>query len=282
MSTTGPQTSDTTPSPGVRPAPSRPGGGKDERRGMLPPRRTWLWFVVAMIVNYFIVRMLTPGGEPSVTVPYTLFKEEVTKGNVQAIYSRGDTIKGRFKTAVTYPPATTRSAAPKGESQPNAARSAPARPAPTTALTFETTLPTFVDPGFEKSLIDHHVEISAKPIEEESNRLISLLVGFGPALLLIGLYVWMFRRAQQGGGFGGGLMGIGKSKARRYDKQTQTKVTFDDVAGIDEAENELVEIVDFLKDPKKYTRLGGTAPKGVLLVGAPGTGKNSPREGGGR
>ena len=70
---------------------------------------------------------------------------------------------------------------------------------------------------------------------------------------------------------GGGLMGIGKSKARRYDQEADTKVTFDDVAGIDEAENELVEIVDFLKDPKKYTRLGGTVPKGVLLVGAPGT-----------
>ena len=68
-------------------------------------------------------------------------------------------------------------------------------------------------------------------------------------------------------------MGIGKSKARRYDQETDTKVTFDDVAGIEEAENELVEIVDFLKDPEKYTRLGGTAPKGVLLVGAPGTGK---------
>ena len=84
----------------------------------------------------------------------------------------------------------------------------------------------------------------------------------------------MFRRAaQQGGGLGGGLMGIGRSRARRYDQEQDTKVTFDDVAGIDEAENELVEIVDFLRDPKKYTRLGGTAPKGVLLVGAPGTGK---------
>jgi cell division protease FtsH len=69
------------------------------------------------------------------------------------------------------------------------------------------------------------------------------------------------------------MMGIGKSKARRYDQEKETKVKFDDVAGIDEAENELVEIVDFLKDTKKYTRLGGTAPKGVLLVGAPGTGK---------
>jgi cell division protease FtsH len=71
----------------------------------------------------------------------------------------------------------------------------------------------------------------------------------------------------------GGFMGFGQSKARRYDMETDTKVTFDDVAGIDEAESELVEIVDFLKEPGKYTRLGGTAPKGVLLVGAPGTGK---------
>src|SRR6202165_2998021 len=83
----------------------------------------------------------------------------------------------------------------------------------------------------------------------------------------------MFRRAARQGGGIGGLMGIGKSKARRYDQETDTRVTFEDVAGIDEAENELVEIVDFLKDPAKYTRLGGSAPKGVLLIGAPGTGK---------
>src|SRR5690554_7828860 len=75
------------------------------------------------------------------------------------------------------------------------------------------------------------------------------------------------------GGMGGNFMGMGSSKARRFDKEKDGKVTFDDVAGIDEAEAELVEIVDFLKNPEKYTRLGGTAPKGVLLVGAPGTGK---------
>jgi cell division protease FtsH len=131
-----------------------------------------------------------------------------------------------------------------------------------------------VDPGLETFLIANKVEISAKPIEEGRGLWTTLLFGFGPALLFILFYVWMFRRAGQGGGLmGGGLMGIGKSKARRYDQETDTKVTFNDVAGIDEAENELVEIVDFLRDPKKYTRLGGTAPKGVLLVGAPGTGK---------
>ncbi|MGH2628868.1 MAG: AAA family ATPase, partial [Anaerolineales bacterium] len=171
----------------------------------------------------------------------------------------GETIKGRFAAPVTYPPVDTQRAAAGAE--------------PSTATTFTTTLPAFVDPGLEAFLIEHQVEISAKPIQESGSPWVTLLFGFGPALLIIGFYVWMFRRAAQGGGMGGGLMGIGKSRARRYDQEKDTKVTFDDVAGIDEAENELVEIVDFLRDPPKYTRLGGTAPKGVLLVGAPGTGK---------
>src|SRR5690349_14723721 len=265
MSMTRQNKNDSAASSRVRPSQAGPAG-------KLPPRRTWLWFVVAIIVNYFLMRLLLPGGESSLTIPYTVFKDEVSKGNVEAIYARGDTIKGRFKTPVTYPPASTTSAQ-KGESQGGNERRATPAPAPKTARTFETTLPTFVDPGFERFLIDHHVEISAKPIEEGGSSWATLLFGFGPALLFIGFYVWMFKRAQQGGGLGGGLMGIGKSKARRYDNETQTGVTFEDVAGIDEAENELVEIVDFLKDPKKYTRLGGTAPKGVLLVGAPGTGK---------
>ena len=146
-----------------------------------------------------------------------------------------------------------------------------ARPKPTT--TFTTTLPAFVDPGLEAFLIEHKVEISAEPIQRGNSPLATLIFGFAPALLLIGFMFGCFDVAGQQGGGMGGLMGIGRSKARRYDQERETKVSFDDVAGIDEAENELVEIVDFLKDPAKYTRLGGTAPKGVLLVGAPGTGK---------
>jgi cell division protease FtsH len=238
----------------------------------MPPRKTWLWFVLVLVANFFLVRLLMPGAEAPVPVPYTLFREEVSKGNVQAIHSQGDTITGRFKASVMYPPAGDRSAAPKGGPQTTGERRAVPREEPRAVTSFTTTLPSFVDPGLEAFLIDHKVEIMAKPIQE-GNAWTTLLFGFGPALLFIGFYVWMFRRAQQGGGIGGGLMGIGKSKARRYDQEKDTKVTFDDVAGIDEAENELVEIVDFLKDPPKYTRLGGTAPKGVLLVGAPGTGK---------
>jgi cell division protease FtsH len=226
------------------------------------------------------MRFLMPSPEAPVTVPYTVFKEEVSKGNVDAIYAQGETITGRFKAAITYPPATGSSAAPSGDSQTAGKNSAaPAeRPAarrelPKTASNFTTTLPSFVDPGLESFLINHHVEISAKPIEEGGGPLSTILFGFGPALLFIGFYVWMFRRAAQQGGGIGGIMGIGRSKARRYDQEKDAKVTFNDVAGIDEAENELVEIVEFLRDPQKYTRLGGSAPKGVLLVGAPGTGK---------
>jgi cell division protease FtsH len=240
----------------------------------MPPGKTWLWFALILLVNFLLGRLLAPGPDAPVTVPYTLFKEEVAKRNVQAIYSRGESITGRFKAPVTYTPASEENAAPKGEPQTMSKLGAALQKVPKPVSSFRTTLPSFVDPGLEAFLIDHRVEISAKPVHEERGPLATLLYNFGPGLLFIGFYIWMFRRAaQQGGGLGGGIFGMGKSKARRYDLEQGPKVTFNDVAGIDEAENELVEIVDFLKDPKKYTRLGGTAPKGVLLVGAPGTGK---------
>jgi cell division protease FtsH len=250
--------------------PNTPAGGSAPR---IPPGRVWLWFALALLLNFMLARYFVPGGEAPLTVPYTFFKEEVSHGNVKAIYSRGETLTGLFAKPVTYPPAEDEGAKAPLTKAPTV-RGAPRRGPPRTGTTFETTLPAFVGPGLEQFLIDNGVEISAEPIAQGSSPLATFLLGFGPALLLIGFYVWLFRRAgQQGGGLGGGLLGIGKSRARRYDQETEQKVTFNDVAGIDEAENELVEIVDFLKDPPKYTRLGGTAPKGVLLVGAPGTGK---------
>ena len=237
----------------------------------LPPRRAWLIFVVLLFINYLVMRTLFPGAGEPITVPYTIFKDQVAKQNVAAIYSRGTSIEGRFKSAFTWPP----------QGEPNPAALTPNKTTPLkteqprTAELFTTELPAFVDPGLETFMIDHKVEISAVPIREGSGWS-TLLFGFGPAILLIAFYVWMYRRATQGGGGGmglGGIMGIGKSKARRYDQTSDTKITFNDVAGIDEAKNELVEIVDFLKSPEKYTKLGGTVPKGVLLIGSPGTGK---------
>jgi cell division protease FtsH len=264
--------SDTAPPRRTPLAPTGPGGGKATWLPKMPPGRTWLWLALVLAANFWLARMLMPGPEAPVTIPYTLFREEVAKGNVQAIYSRGNTLTGRLKTAVTYPLPGQTTVPPQG--QPPAARGAPSREAPRPVISFATTLPSFVGPGLEALLIEHGVEMSAKPMDEESSPWATLLFSFGPGLLFIAFYFWLFRRAgQQAGGMGGGLLGIGKSKARRYDQETEAKVTFDDVAGIDEAANELVEIVDFLKDPPKYTRLGGTAPKGVLLIGPPGTGK---------
>jgi len=247
---------DTGSAPRDRPSPSR----RPPAPPKLPPSRTWLTFLLLLLLNYMLVRLFFPAPDAPLTVPYTVFKQQVAAGNVEAIFSRGDMVEGRFKTALTWPPRNESDAMPGRESR--------------SADTFETTLPAFLDPGLEKLLIDQGVEIRAEPLQSDSGWWTTLLFGFGPAILIIGFYVWLFRRAaRQGGGFGGAITGLGRSKARRYDQEQAQRVTFDDVAGIDEAENELVEIVDFLKDPAKYTRLGGTAPKGVLLVGAPGTGK---------
>jgi cell division protease FtsH len=243
------------------PAADQPSNGG--ARPGLPPRRSWLIFAVVLLANYLVMRSLLPAPDDPITIPYTAFREQVTRDNVVAIYSRGTSIEGRFRSAISWPP-------PGAETK--TAPNARVVPPPRSSETFTTELPAFVDPGLEKLLIDAGVEIRAVPIHETS--VWATLLYFGPALLLIGFYVWMYRRAARGGGFGlGGLMGIGSSKARRYDVETETRVTFDDVAGIEEAEAQLVEVVDFLKSPEKYTRLGGTAPKGVLLIGAPGTGK---------
>ena len=238
----------------------KPESRKDGGWAKMPPPSTWWRFFIILLVNYFLAMLLVPNPESPVSVPYTLFKQEAGKGNVDVIFCRGEIVKGRFKVPVKYPP----------DSAKSAALHEPSRP----VSDFTTTLPSFVDRSLEAYLIDHGVEISARPINEERSPLESFFYSFGPGLLLIVFYLWLFRRAaKQGGGMGGGLFGIGKSTARRYDQEKDTRVSFNDVAGIDEARNELVEVVQFLKDPSKYTRLGGMAPKGVLLVGAPGTGK---------
>jgi cell division protease FtsH len=249
------------PGPGAAPA-----GPAQQRRRQRPslPRYIWWWFLGALLVNFIATRYMVPQADEPIVVPYTVFKAQVAAGNVAEIYAQGANVEGRFKEPVTYPP---------GDAEPSAGADQSRAAEPRTSLSFTTTVPAFVDPGLEALLVTSGVEISAVPIRSGSNALTTLLLGFGPALLLIGFYVWIYRRAARGGMGGGGLMGIGRSQAKRYDAEGAARVTFDDVAGIDEAEAELVEIVDFLKAPERYTRLGGTAPKGVLLVGAPGTGK---------
>lgn len=124
------------------------------------------------------------------------------------------------------------------------------------------------DPELIKTLRDKGIRITAKPLDE-SPWYMTLLISWFPMLLLIGVWIFFMRQMQAGGGK---AMAFGKSRARLQSDQGP-KVTFNDVAGIEEAKEELREIIDFLKDPKKFTRLGGRIPKGVLLMGAPGTGK---------
>jgi len=126
------------------------------------------------------------------------------------------------------------------------------------------------DPGMIGDLIDHGVAFDAKPQEEQS-LLLTIFINWFPLLLLVG--VWVFFMRQMQGGLGGrGAMSFGKSKARMLSEE-QNKITFDDVAGVEEAKEEVGELVEFLRDPAKFQKLGGRIPKGVLMTGAPGTGK---------
>jgi cell division protease FtsH len=113
----------------------------------MPSARTWLWFALILLANFLIVRLLFPGPEAPVEVPYTVFKEEVRAGNVESVFSQGDTVEGMFKEPVTYPPEGEESSEPDSK---------PSR----TSETFTTALPSFVDPGLEELLIDNGVEIT--------------------------------------------------------------------------------------------------------------------------
>ena len=218
-------------------------------------------FGVLLATNFLLMRTCFPE-PPSITVPYTFFKQQVEAGNVVSVTGVGDSIRGTFESEVTYP----LDEVPKPE--PRAPAWLAFDAGPRSSKHFQTWRPAFADPGLETLLEAKGVVIDAQ--DETGSTWLKVLVGFGPTLLLIAAFVWISRRAAAAGG--GGLFGLGRSRAKRYSEE-QPKVTFDDVAGIDEAENELVEIVDFLKNPDKYQRLGGRMPKGVLLVGAPGTGK---------
>ena len=193
-----------------------------------------------MLFGVLTVQDRLAGPQP---VTYTEFKAQVANKNVGELFARGDSIEGQLKKAVPVPGDKDR-----------------------TYQQFTTERPTFASDNLLAELTDGGATVRATPLAQQRGVLTNLLISFAPILLLVAFYVWMFRRQRSAMG---GL--LGGAKQRRVDPET-VRVTFDDVAGIDEVEAEINEIVDFLKNPGKYRRLGARAPKGVLLAGAPGTG----------
>jgi cell division protease FtsH len=239
----------------VQPAPDGRGMPEQAKKQKPPHRRPgFLWFVLALfILNWASVLLIAPNkAQPRVTVSFNpFFLQAVQAQEVKSISSTGNTVEGTFKEKLRYPPGD--------------------KKASPTSL-FRTEIPTFWNDAQLSTLLrEKGVEINAKSTTKQVSLLAELLLGFGPTLLIVGLLLLVFRRASKGGAMGA-LGGFGRSRARRVDPDT-IPVTFEDVAGIDEAKAELTEIVDFLRSPERYSRLGGRMPHGVLLSGAPGTGK---------
>ncbi len=242
-----------TPGWRVTPAPDGRGAHGDGRPPTRSRSRWWIaGFVVVLLgLNLWISSQALKPNAP-IRIPYSpTFLTQVKDGNVKEISSTGDAIQGSFKKAIRYP-----------ADDKNAHSS----------TSFATQVPSFANNQELSQLLQNEsVTIEAQNPSSGPSLLESLIFGFGPTLFLIALIVFFMRRAAGGGG-AGGLMSFGRSRARRVEASDQ-HVTFQDVAGIDEAKEELTEIVDFLKTPEKYLKLGARIPRGVLLSGQPGTGK---------
>jgi cell division protease FtsH len=227
--------------------PGRPWRTEGLPKSAPPPARRPGWTTLAIwLVGYLVLfAVLTVQDQLAgpQAIPYTEFKSQVAKTNVAELFARGDSIEGQLKKPAPVP----------GESD-------------RTYQQFTTERPTFAGDDLLAELSQSGATVRATPLVQQRGFLTNVLVSLAPLLLLVAFWVWMFRRQQ---GAMGGLLG---GRQKRVDPET-VRVTFDDVAGIDEVEAEINEVVDFLKEPGKYRRLGARAPKGVLLAGQPGTGK---------
>ena len=221
---------------------------------MIPRSRAFIAILVGLLVVNLVIAFVTGSPADRERVPYQpFFVEQVEAGNVQEITSQEESIEGELETEATYDP--------------------PGDAEPVQVTNFETEVPAFIDRAELTTLLaDSQVVINAEPPDTGRSLLSTLLLGFLPTILLVAFFIWLIRR-QTRGGAGGVLGGFGRTTARRVRRGEQERVTFEDVAGIDDAEDELVEVVDFLKNPKRYTKLGARVPRGVLLYGPPGTGK---------
>jgi cell division protease FtsH len=221
-------------------------GGSSPRPPWFRLTRGWILLALALLAFNFYLGTRATQPESRVRVPYSpFFLTQVREGRVKEIMSKGTAIQGTFSEKLRY-----------NDSKPT--------------TRFRTEIPAFADnDALARLLQEKGVVVNAQPLDSGAPWWQSLLLGFGPTLLFLLLLFWLFRRA---GNVQSALGSFGRSRARRY-QPSGDRVTFNDVAGIDEVKAELTEVVDFLRHPEKYRRLGARIPHGVLLSGLPGTGK---------
>ena len=194
-----------------------------------------IWVIIGLLLlALFNLFQNTPQNRRANEISYSELLSQVDSGNISEVVIQGHRISGNFSDK---------------------------------SRTFTSFAPE--DPGLVERLNKKGVKISARPADEDVPSIFNVLVSWFPMLLLIGVWVFFMRQMQSGGGR---AMGFGKSKAKLLTER-HGRVTFEDVAGVDEAKDDLQEIVEFLRDPQKFQRLGGRIPRGALLVGPPGTGK---------
>ncbi|MCH9797476.1 MAG: ATP-dependent zinc metalloprotease FtsH [Gammaproteobacteria bacterium] len=198
-------------------------------------KNIFLWLIIAAILMS-VFQNFGPS-EPDKMINYSTFVEDVQRGDIESIVVKGSIIEGLRKDRTA----------------------------------FKTTRPAVSDDGLMGDLLDNRVDVIGQDPEQQS-LWSQLLVASFPILLILAIFMFFMRQMQGGAGGRGGPMGFGKSKARLL-APDQINTTFSDVAGVDEAKEEVHELVDFLRDPTRFQRLGGRIPQGVLMVGPPGTGK---------
>ncbi|MEU9013231.1 ATP-dependent zinc metalloprotease FtsH [Streptomyces sp. NPDC048479] len=217
-----------------------------------PPRKKmpggWggliLTALAVYVIAYLLLSFFGNGGEP--TIPYTEFSKQVAAGNVAKIYAKGDSIQGQLKKESPIPDG-------KGE-----------------YAKFRTQRPAFADDKLWEQLSKHKVTVTAEPVLVQRSFLANLLLSLVPMALLI--LLWVFAARRMGAVMGGGVFGR-RGPPKPVEVEPGRRTTFEDVAGIDEVKSELNDVVDFLKNPEAYRRMGARMPGGVLLAGPPGTGK---------
>ncbi|MCP2343866.1 ATP-dependent zinc metalloprotease FtsH [Actinomadura rupiterrae] len=242
---------------GVKHPPEKKNGDDKNGKGggFKPGRNTYVfWLLLLLVFALSYTSMNIAGQKERADIPYTAFAQQVSQGNVKDVYTKGFEIQGKLKQAQQLP----------GQSD-----------AKKTYSDFRTLRPEFANDNIYNEMVAKGVVVEAKPVNQNRGFLANLLLSLLPTLLFVGLWIGLmvwFQRRMTGGGRGGGMLG-GFGRSPKPVTPDEKRATFADVAGIDEVEGELEDVVDFLKDPEKYRRMGARAPRGVLLTGAPGTGK---------